>query len=76
MIRDDAIYDEDDPVDLTEIERTGKPRRKGFLRRFFGMLGVLVSLLFLGLVAASGCVLWVFWTYGKGLPDYHQLATY
>ena len=46
MSRDDGLHYDDDPVDLTEIERTGKPRRKGFMRRFFGMLGVLVSLLF------------------------------
>ena len=33
--------------------------------RAFGALTVLVSLLFLGLVAATAAVLWVFWTYGK-----------
>jgi penicillin-binding protein 1A len=76
MSRDDGLYYDDDPVDLTEIERSGRPQRKSLLRRFFGVLTVLFSLMFLGLVIASGAVLWVFWTYGKGLPDYHQLATY
>ena len=76
MSRDDGLYYDDDPVDLTEIERSGRPQRKSLLHRFFGVLTVLFSLMFLGLVIASGAVLWVFWTYGKGLPDYHQLATY
>ena len=76
MSRDDATYDDSDLVELTDIESAGKPRRKGFVRRFIAMVGVLVSLLFLGLVGAAAAVLWVFWTYGKGLPDYHQLATY
>ncbi|NCF49898.1 MAG: penicillin-binding protein, partial [Bacteroidetes bacterium] len=40
------------------------------------MLGILVSLAFLGGVAATAGVLWVFWTYGKALPDYQKLATY
>ncbi len=30
----------------------------------------------LGLLGAVGMVLWVFWTYGSDLPDYHQLAQY
>ena len=76
MSRDDATYDDSDLVELTDIESAGKPRRKGFVRRFIAMVGVLVSLLFLGLVGAAAAVLWVFWTYGNGLPDYHQLATY
>ncbi|CAA7620647.1 Penicillin-binding protein 1A (Includes: Penicillin-insensitive transglycosylase; Penicillin-sensitive transpeptidase) [Candidatus Terasakiella magnetica] len=41
--------------------------------RFF--LG-LISLLFLLAVVAAGGVLAVFWHYGRGLPDYHQLAHY
>ena len=76
MSRDDGLHYDDDPVDLTEIERSGRPQRRSLLRRFFGVLTVLFSLMFLGLVAASAAILWVFWTYGKGLPDYHQLATY
>ncbi|RPG98614.1 MAG: penicillin-binding protein, partial [Candidatus Puniceispirillum sp. TMED176] len=53
-----------------------KRRRKSFLLRFVGVVSVLFSLLFLGLVASAAGVLWIFWTYGKGLPDYHQLALY
>ncbi len=64
----------DDAFDLTDT--VPKRRRKSFLRRFLGVVSVLFSLLFLGLVAASAGVLWIFWTYGKGLPDYHQLAQY
>ena len=59
MSRDDGLYYDDDPVDLTEIERSGRPQRKSLLRRFFGALIVLFSLMFLGLVIASGAVLWV-----------------
>ena len=25
---------------------------------------------------AGASILWIFWTYGKGLPDYKQLANY
>ena len=46
------------------------------MSRFFFLLSVLLSLLFLVVVAVGGGLLWVFWTYGKDLPDYHQLAKY
>ena len=46
------------------------------LSRFFFIFSVLLSLLFLAVVAVCGVLLWVFWTYGKDLPDYHQLAKY
>ena len=64
----------DEPVDLTDVHKA--PRKKSFLLRFVGFVSVLFSLLFLGAVAATAAVLWVFWTYGKDLPDYHQLAQY
>ena len=64
----------DEPLELTDVQ--SKPRKKSFLARFVGAVTVLVSLLFLGIVAATAAVLWVFWTYGKDLPDYHQLAKY
>ena len=69
--RDDEF---DEPLELTDVQ--SKPRKKAFLARFVGAVTVLVSLLFLGIVAATAAVLWVFWTYGKDLPDYHQLAKY
>jgi len=69
--RDDEF---DEPLELTDVQ--SKPRQKSFLARFIGAVTVLVSLLFLGIVAATAAVLWVFWTYGKDLPDYHQLAKY
>ena len=69
--RDDEF---DKPLELTDVQ--SKPRKKSFLARFIGAVTVLVSLLFLGIVAATAAVLWVFWTYGKDLPDYHQLAKY
>ena len=69
--RDDEF---DEPLELTDVQ--SKPRKKSFLARFVGAVTVLVSLLFLGIVAATAAVLWVFWTYGKDLPDYHQLAKY
>ena len=67
--RDDEF---DEPLDLTDVQ--SKPRKKSFLARFVGAVTVLVSLLFLGIVAATAAVLWVLWTYGKDLPDYHQLS--
>ena len=69
--RDDEF---DEHLELTDVQ--SKPRKKSFLARFVGAVTVLVSLLFLGIVAATAAVLWVFWTYGKDLPDYHQLAKY
>ena len=69
--RDDEF---DEPLELTDVQ--SKPRKKSFLARFVGAVTFLVSLLFLGIVAATAAVLWVFWTYGKDLPDYHQLAKY
>ena len=66
--------DFEEPLELTEVQL--KPRKRSFLARFVGAVTVLVSLLFLGIVAATAAVLWVFWTYGKDLPDYHQLAKY
>ncbi|WP_215904984.1 penicillin-binding protein 1A [Rhodovibrio salinarum] len=36
----------------------------------------LVALLLLGCLVAAGGTLYVFWTYGQGLPDYKQLADY
>ena len=70
----DDSHDRDDALDLTDA--MPKRRRKSLLVRFVGVVSVLLSLLFLGLVAAAAGVLWIFWTYGKGLPDYHQLAQY
>ncbi|MEC8366593.1 MAG: penicillin-binding protein 1A [Pseudomonadota bacterium] len=64
----------DEPLELTDVQ--SRPRKKSFLARFVGAVTVLVSLLFLGIVAATAAVLWVLWTYGKDLPDYHQLAKY
>ena len=68
------INQDDEALDLTDT--VGGKRRKSFLVRFVGLVSVLFSLLFLGLVGAAAGVLWVFWTYGKDLPDYHQLASY
>jgi penicillin-binding protein 1A len=39
------------------------------------LLGVFSLLILLAIVAAGG-VMFVFWHYGRGLPDYHQLAHY
>ena len=53
-----------------------RPKRRSFVARFLRLLGFAFSLAILGGVCAVGGVLWVFWSYGKGLPDYHQLAKY
>ena len=74
MTGTDRDDDFDEPLELTDVQ--SKPRKRSFLARFVGAVTVLVSLLFLGIVAATAAVLWVFWTYGKDLPDYHQLAKY
>ena len=42
----------------------------------FKFISFFISLAFLGVVIAAGMVLWVFWTHGRDLPDYQQLADY
>ena len=44
--------------------------------RMFKFFSFLISLVFLGVVMLAAIVLWVFWTYGRDLPDYQQLANY
>lgn len=44
-----------------------------FVRRAFL---VLILLGLVGVVAGTGTVVWAFWHYGKGLPEFHQLADY
>ena len=39
-------------------------------------LFALLSLLIIGIAALLVGILWVFWTYGRDLPDYRQLAQY
>ncbi|MBL4615330.1 MAG: transglycosylase domain-containing protein, partial [Magnetovibrio sp.] len=46
------------------------------MKRFFKVLMVLFGLALFGGFAAAGAGLYVFWQYGKGLPDYQQLAHY
>ena len=58
------------------LETLPEEGTRSILSRFFFLLSVLFSLLFLVVVAVGGGLLWVFWTYGKDLPDYHQLAKY
>jgi penicillin-binding protein 1A len=58
------------------LETLPEEGTRSILSRFFFLLSVLFSLLFLVVVAVGGGLLWVFWTYGKNLPDYHQLAKY
>ncbi|MDC1383309.1 penicillin-binding protein 1A [Candidatus Puniceispirillum sp.] len=42
----------------------------------FRFVSITLSLIFLMLLLVGAGILWVFWTYGKGLPDYQQLANY
>ncbi len=42
----------------------------------FRFISIALSLVVLILMLVGAGVLWVFWTYGKGLPDYQQLANY
>jgi len=46
------------------------------MKRFLKLLLVLVCLTILGGMFATGTVLFGFWHFGKGLPDYEQLANY
>ena len=46
------------------------------MKRFFKIIAVLFGLLLFGGFAAAGAGLYVFWHFGKGLPDYQQLAHY
>ena len=40
------------------------------------LISITLSLIVLAVMLAGAGVLWIFWTYGKGLPDYQQLANY
>ena len=46
------------------------------MKRIFKVLLVLFSLTILGGMVATGAVFYAFWHFGKGLPDYEQLANY
>jgi len=46
------------------------------MKRFFKILAVLFGLVLFGGFAAAGAGVYVFWQFGKGLPDYQQLAHY
>jgi len=39
-------------------------------------ISITLSFVFLMCMLAGAGIFWVFWTYGKGLPDYQQLANY
>ena len=39
-------------------------------------ISVTLSFVLLACMLACAGILWVFWTYGKDLPDYQQLANY
>ncbi|MDC0993553.1 penicillin-binding protein, partial [Alphaproteobacteria bacterium] len=39
-------------------------------------ISITLSFVFLMCMLAGIGILWVFWTYGKDLPDYQQLANY
>jgi penicillin-binding protein 1A len=40
------------------------------------LISITLSLVVLMAMLAGAGILWIFWTYGKGLPDYQQLANY
>ena len=44
--------------------------------RMLRLISITLSLIVLAVMLAGAGVLWIFWTYGKGLPDYQQLANY
>jgi len=46
------------------------------MKRFFKILLILSSLLVLGAMVSAGVAFYGFWYFGKGLPDYEQLASY
>ena len=65
------------PLDLMRVTRKGsKKRRRTALRRVLDYALILCAFLFVVGVAGFVGVLWVFWTYGRELPDYQQLTAY
>lgn len=46
------------------------------MKRFLRILVILLSLAVLGGMVATGVVFYGFWHFGKGIPDYEQLASY
>lgn len=63
-------------LDMLPDEMLPDEEPRSMLSRFLFMLSVLFTLTFIGVAAVFAGLLWVFWTYGKDLPDYTQLAEY
>ncbi|MCE2516974.1 MAG: penicillin-binding protein 1A [Alphaproteobacteria bacterium] len=53
-------------------DKPAKKRSSWFVR----LVVAVISLGFLGLGTAIGGVIWLFWEYGRDLPEYYQLAEY
>ena len=61
---------------LCRVFATYAPKLPFNLGIMFRFISFFMSLVFLGVVMVAAMVLWVFWTYGRDLPDYQQLANY
>ena len=52
------------------------PKSPSMMRRMYKWMIALISLTVIGVGVACAGLLWLFWTYGRDLPDYRQLARY
>jgi len=53
-----------------------KVDRPGYMRKLLKITLILFGLAFFGGLAAAGGLVYVFWHFGRDLPDYQQLADY
>ena len=63
-------------ISYAGVFATYAPKLPFNLGIMFRFISFFMSLVFLGVVMVAAMVLWVFWTYGRDLPDYQQLANY
>ena len=52
------------------------PKSPSMMRLMYKWIVALISLSVIGVGVACAGLLWIFWTYGRDLPDYRQLAQY
>src|SRR5579864_4928789 len=56
--------------------QSARSARRSFAMRLLRFFGFVVALLLLLAVMGAGAVGFAFWHFGRGLPDYEQLADY
>ena len=73
---DQAYVAEDDYAAAPVKHAISSPNSWSILGSMAKVFSIIISLVIIAAVVGVSAVLWVFWAYGKGLPDYRQLAKY